>query len=123
MSDPNEMQTQTTPNVSATSEPMDVAAAIAQLRVLVCGLGAGLLIVSLALTVFVFKQNRNLKAANATRQRQLTQLKANGQVLDYVVNELARYSAGKPELTAIFIKHGVEVTPTPVGQPVPAPKH
>jgi len=98
--------------VASVSEPMDVQAAIGQLRILVCGLGAGLVIVSLALTAFVFKQNRNLAATIAVRQHQLSQLQANGQVLDYVVNELAKYSAGKPELTAIFTKHGVQVTPT-----------
>jgi uncharacterized protein HemX len=128
MSDLNETHSQPTASspdeVPPASELMDVTAAVGQLRVLVCGLGAALLIVSLALSVFVFKQNRNLNATNASRQRQIAQLQKNGQVLDYVVNELARYSAGKPELTALFAKHGVDVTPpSALGQPASAPKH
>jgi hypothetical protein len=28
-----------------------------------------------------------------------------------VLNELAKYSQGKPELTALFTKHGLQFTP------------
>ena len=127
MSTPDEFQSQPVENApneaAAANEPMDVPAAIGQLRVLVCGLGAALLIVSLALTAFVYKQNRNLAATTVARQRQLSQLQVNGQVLDYLVNELAKYSAGKPELTALFAKRGVEVTPpAAAGQPASVPK-
>jgi hypothetical protein len=106
MSAPQEIQSQSGAN-QATDEPMDLAAAVGQLRVLVCGLGAGLLIVSLALTAFVYKQNRNLAAATVLRQHQVAQLQANQAGLGYLVNELAKYSTGKPELMAVFEKHGM----------------
>lgn len=103
-------------------ESMDMAAAVGQLRGLVCGLGAGLLIVSLAFTAFVYKQNRNLSGTTAARHRQVLQLQQNEQSLDFLANELARYSVGKPELTALFTKHGIQVTP-PVAASQPVPAH
>lgn len=100
---------------------MEMAAAVGQLRVLVCGLGAGLLILSLAFSAFVYKQNRNLSGTTAARKRQLLQLQQNEQSLDFLANELARYSVGKPELAAVFTKHGIQVTPpAAAGQPAPA---
>jgi hypothetical protein len=108
MSAPQEIQNQPGANRPA-DEPMDVAMAVGHLRVLVCGLGAGLLIVGLALTAFVYKQNRNLMAATALRQHQVSQLQASESSLGYLVNELVKYSAGKPELMALFAKHGMEV--------------
>ena len=84
MSTPQEMQDQPGANGPA-DESMNLATAVRQLRVLVCGLGAGLLIVSLALTAFVFKQNRNLTATTALRQRQISQLQASGSSLGVFV--------------------------------------
>jgi hypothetical protein len=126
MSTPEEMQSQLTGDERGTTqpvdEPMDVAGTLGQLRTLVCGLGAGLLIVSVALSAFVYKQNRNLAGVIAARQRQLSQLQQNGRVLDFTVNELVKYSAGKPELTALLAKHGIQMTPgTAGGQPAPQP--
>jgi len=107
-------------------QPTDLNAAVAQLRVLVCGLGAGLLIVSVALTAFVCKQWHDLSAATANRQQQISQLQAREQALEYLVNELASYSAGKPELLAVFAKHGVTLTRTDANapaQPSTPPEH
>ena len=124
MSTPQEIQ-----NQRAANEPMDVAAAVEQLRLLVCGLGAGLLIVSVALTVYVYKQNRNLVGTAAIRQHQVSQLQATESSLGYLLNELVKYSNGKPELMALFAKHGMQVQAHPPSaaapsQPAPpAPKH
>lgn len=101
---------QTEPANQPVDQPMDLFTAVKQLRVLVCGLGAGLLVVSLAFGAFVYKQNRNLTAAFNDRQPQISQLQANRQPLMYVINELAVYSNGKPELIALFTKHGIQLT-------------
>jgi hypothetical protein len=126
MNAPEEMRSQPTRNepgeTPSFDEPMDVASALGQLRTLVCGLGTGLLIVSVALSAFVFKQNRNLAGVIAARQRQLSQMQQNERVLDFTVNELVKYSAGKPELTALLAKHGIQMTPGAAGgQPAPQP--
>ena len=121
MSTPQEMQDQPGANGPA-DESMNLATAVRQLRVLVCGLGAGLLIVSVALTAFVYKQNRNLMGTITLRQRQISQLQASGSSLGYLLNELAKYSTGKPELMALFAKHGMEVhasAPAAPSQPSP----
>ncbi len=108
-------------------ESMDLTAAVRQLRALVCGLGAALLIVSLALSAFVFKQNRNLLGAISMRQHQIAQLQVNQQPVMYAVNELGKYSVGKPELMAIFTRHGIQIkSPSETGASVPetaAPVH
>jgi hypothetical protein len=127
MSVPEDIENQTTGNGPAktapANEPLDVATAVSQLRVLVCGLGVGLLFVSAVLTVFVVKENRDLAATTAARQRQITELQPGAQSLGYVVDQLARYSFDKPELAAIFAKHGVRLnSPPPDGQPM-SPTH
>jgi len=120
-------ETQSEGQSETTQEPviesLDLSAAVKQLRVLICGLGAGLLLVSLALSAFVYKQNRNLIATTNLRQRQMDALKANQQPLMYAVNELGKYSFGKPELLAIFARHGIQITsPSEAGLPAGAPK-
>lgn len=110
-------------NSKATSSvdgPADVATAIDQLRTLVCGLGVGLLVVSLALTAFVYKQNRNLVAVTIVHQRQIARMQANERSVNYVVNALIQYSAGKPELMGVLTRHGLQVSQTPApAQPRP----
>jgi len=123
MSAPQETTGQAGTNRPA-DEPMDTASAVAQLRVLVCGLGAGLLVVSFALTAFVYKQNRNILSNTTLRQRQINQLQMSETALGNLVNELVKYSAGKPELMAIFAKHGMEIHPPAATPPTPPPaKH
>ena len=101
------------PPERSVDQPMVVAMAIGQLRTLVCGLGVALLVVSLALSAYVLKQNRNLSGDMRARQTQISQLQANRQQITYALNELAKYSVGKPELTALFAKHGIQITSTP----------
>lgn len=96
---------------SVVDAPMDTAAAIDQLRALVCGLGVGLLVLSLAFTAFVFKQNRDLVAGKTTHEQQIARLQANERSLDYLVESLVKYSAGKPDLMALLAKHGLQVAP------------
>jgi hypothetical protein len=98
--------------VRAVDAPMEVAVAIDQLRGLVCGLGIGLLVVSLALTAFVYKQNRDLVAATELHKTQMLQLQATERSVGYVVEALARYSVGKPELMAVLTRHGLQVMPS-----------
>jgi hypothetical protein len=112
MSAPEEIQ-----NGTQSDQPMDLAAAVGQLRVLVCGLGAALILVSLALSGFVLKQTRDLAAATSNRQRQIVQLQAAQKPAMIVLNELAKYSLGKPELTAVFTKHGLQFTPPGAAAP------
>ncbi|HUI07067.1 MAG TPA: hypothetical protein VL486_08675 [Verrucomicrobiae bacterium] len=125
MSNPDENQGQageTRPPQRPADQPMDVPTAIGQLRSLVCGLGVGLAVVSLALSAFVLKQNRNLAGTIRARQAQIVQLRSNRQQITYVLNELAKYSMGKPELTALFAKHGVRVENTgSATEPIPGP--
>ena len=109
-SQPVETSSKTTTTVDA---PVDVATAIDQLRTLVCGLGAALLVVSLAFTAFVFKQNRNLVAATAFHERQFERMQANERSVNYLVNALVQYSSGKPELMAMLARHGLQVAQTP----------
>jgi hypothetical protein len=127
MSVPEAIENQTTGSgpaeTSVAHGPLDVATAVGQLRLLVCGLGAGLLLVSAALTVFVVKENRDLAAATAARQRQITEMQPSAQSLGYMVEQLAKYSFDKPELAAIFTRHGVRLNPpSPDGQPM-SPLH
>ena len=71
---------------------------------------------SLALSAFVIKQNRDLAAATNNRERQIAQLQATQKPMMNVLNELAKYSVGKPELAAIFTKHGLKYSATPVSE-------
>jgi len=98
---------------SAVDAPTDPATAIDQLRGLVCGLGAGLLVVSLAFTAFVYKQNRNLITGTAVHARQIARLQANERSVNYLVNTLVHYSSGKPELMGILARHGFQVAQPP----------
>jgi len=118
MSAPEEIQSETKPD-----QPTDVTAALGQLRMLVCGLGVGLILVSLTLSAFVLKQNRDLAAVTNNRQFQIAQLQTTQKPLLYVLGELAKYSVGKPELTAIFTKHGLKYSSTPAaGQSTSMPQ-
>ena len=104
----------------AAETPMDVATSIDQLRSLVCGLGVGLLVVSLSLTAFVYKQNRNLISGTVALERQLAQLQAGERSVSYLVNALVQYSSGKPELMGVLARHGLQVaapSSTPPGKP------
>ena len=102
-------------NENAVSEsPLDAGEAIMQLRSLVCGLGAMLLVLSLAFNVFIWKQNRNIQMAEDGRKQMLAQADARVRDLTRIANDLASYSSGKPELVAIFSRYGMELKQTPV---------
>jgi uncharacterized protein HemX len=102
------------------SAPLDTTQAIWQLRMLVCGLGAIVLVLSVGFNAFVFKQNRNIAAASNIRLQQCNQQQARVNEMMKFVSELARYSEGKPELAAIFTRHGIELKPNaPAAAPAP----
>jgi hypothetical protein len=88
----------------------DVATAIAQLRRLICGLGAGLIVVSLALSAFIYKQNTNLSATSRTRMQQLVALQQSQQVMNAALVELSPYAKTNSDLSAIFERHGLVPT-------------
>jgi hypothetical protein len=103
---------------TSTPEEFDVAQAVWQLRTLVCGLGAALLILSLAFNVFIWKQNRNINAVAQIRLQQLTLLDARVKQMSRVANDLGNYSADKPELLAIFTRYGLQLKASaPAKQP------
>ena len=93
----------------SSSGGFDLAQAVWQLRILVCGLGAALVILSLAFNLFVWKQNRNITAAAQGRWSQAAALDARVKQLMRVANDLGNYSAGKPELVGIFSRYGLEL--------------
>ena len=116
----NESSASQSPTVA---EPLNMEAAVRQLRLLIAGLGAGLLVLSLALSAYVYKQNRNLSGAISGRDRQIEQLQLNQKPLIFALNELGNYSVGKPELLAIFTRHGIQIAaPSGTSTPAPAPK-
>jgi hypothetical protein len=108
----SEDTTTTPPPSSSASQGMDLVQAVWQLRSLVCGVGAALLILSVAFNLFVWKQNRNITAITQGRLQQVTLLDARVKQLTRVVSDLGNYSTDKPELMAIFGKYGLELRPT-----------
>ena len=83
--------------------------AMEQLRTVVCSLGGIVLVMSLVLTGFIWKQTRNVASVAGAQQQQLQQLQGNVQKLGAVVNDLAQVSADRPDWMAIFRNHGVDV--------------
>ena len=126
MSTPTGTNSVNEPSASATPpasppEPLDVTRAVWQLRVLACWLGLGLLIVSLVLNAFIWKQNRNLVADTAFRNQQAMQVEKTQQRLSPLLEELAGYSLGNPELIAVFKRFGLDIkSPPATGAPPPS---
>lgn len=109
--------TTATPAASAPRE-FDIIQAVWQLRLLVLGLGAALLVLSLAFNLFVWKQNRQNNGVAQARLLQLTALDVRVKQMARIANDLGSYSADKPELVAIFTKYGLQIRPAaPAPQP------
>jgi len=100
--------------------PLDMAQAVWQLRMLICWLGLAVLVLSVAFDGFVWKQNRDLASETGFRKQQAAQLQSGQQRLKGAVEELARYSYGNPELTAIFERFGFRITIPPASNAPPA---
>ncbi len=102
------------PATAAPEPPVDVIQALWHLRLLCCGLGAVLAVVSLSFSLFVWKQNRNLASETSARKQQATQIQANQQATQQkmlmLTKELAEYSYGKPELMEVFKRAGLSIT-------------
>jgi hypothetical protein len=97
--------------------PTDRERVLNQLRLLVVGLGAIVFVVSVCFSSFVWKLTRNTSAVAEARQQQLTQVQTNVKRLGAVATDLGNYSAGRPELLAIFRSHGMEFQSAPAAQP------
>jgi len=95
-------------------EPQDLGKAIAQLRTLVAALGVVVFVVSICFSAFVWKITRNAAAVAGARRQQLTQMQSKVQRLGVLANDLGNYSAGRPELLAIFRNHGIDLKQAPV---------
>ena len=108
-----------TEQASAPEPPLDLTQALWQVRMICCSLGLGLLVVSLALSAFIWKENRNITAETNARIQQATRIQANQQQLQRVVEELARYSVGNAELTEIFKRSGININPPAASNAVP----
>ena len=104
--------TEITSNTPA--EPVSTAETIEQLRSLVFGLGAMVLVLSLSFNIFIWKQNRNIDMAENARKQMVAQADGRVRELTQIANDLASYSAGKPELVAIFSRYGMELKQTSV---------
>jgi hypothetical protein len=120
MSGPEEIRTDSVAT-PASIPAMEAGQAVSQLRALVCGLGLAVLALSLVFDAFVFKQNRNIQGETAVRVHQVGQMRAIEQRVEATLNELASYSADKPELIAIFKKYGIEITAPPSQTPPSMP--
>ena len=107
---------------AAESSTTSVEQSIQQLRVLVAGLGAGLVLVSVTFSGYVWKQNRNLSAQLNARTQQMKQFQGTVPQFERALNELAKYSRGKPELVAILSRHGIQLTDPPPAASQPASK-
>jgi hypothetical protein len=103
----------------------DATRAVWQLRVLVCGLGLGLVALSAVFTLFVWWQYANLTAETRNRVHQASQLKAAREQLAPVLNDLGAYSQSNAEVRAVIEKFGGQVYLQPAtnapGQDSPAP--
>jgi hypothetical protein len=103
----------TTTSVPSSPAPqgLDLNQAVWQLRVIACGLGAALFILSMAFNLFVWKQNRNITALFRGRSQQAALLETRVGQLKMVISDFGNYSEGKPELVAIFSRYGLELKP------------
>ncbi len=103
----------------------DATRAVWQLRVLVCGLGLGLVALSVTFTLFVYWQYGNITAETRNRVHQASQLKASREQLSPVLDDLGAYSQSNAEVRAVIEKFGGQVyfhTPTNTpAQDSPAP--
>jgi hypothetical protein len=102
-----------TSEVPVSETAVDVTQAVTQLRMLVCGLGAMLLVLSVMFNLFVWKQNRNLSSTINLRSSQLGVGQTSLTRMTAAANDLANYSTNKPELAGIFKRYGIELKNTP----------
>lgn len=97
--------------VSSTGRDESVAyleQSLQQLRVQICGLGIGFILVGVALGLFVYKQNRELSRGIEMRSQQMQQMQQVEQRWMPAIQELARYSSASAELREIFARFGLQ---------------
>jgi hypothetical protein len=99
----------------------ELALALQQMRTQICALGLCFVIVSVALSLFVWKQNSNLALSIKNRGQQVEQLKGSLELWMPALNELAAYSSANPELRTIFNRHGLQIGQQQPGAGTAAP--
>ncbi len=114
MSDPQQPHLDMSDNPVRELDPAPAPAApvpdpFYQVRVQVAGLGVAFLILSLSFSAYVYKQNRNLRLMVDARQLQIKQVTETLKQWTPALNEFAGYSLTKPELAAIFVRHGLQI--------------
>jgi len=109
-----------TGSLPAPSATMNASKAIWQLRVLVCGLGLILFVVSGTLSVFVWKQDRNVSAETNARNTQIAQMQSNGQRFAPLLNELAQLTRDDQAVAAVFQRYNLSITARPDATAPPA---
>lgn len=97
--------------------PATTNESVEQLQAIVIGLGLGLIVVMLTFAGYVWKQNRNLSAVTNTRLQQIAQIRQVESQFVPILNELAAYARTKPELQAIFKRHGIDIKDAAPGSP------
>ncbi len=100
----------------------ELALTLQQMRTQVCALGVSCVIISLALSLFVWNQNGQLSRAAANRTQRTEQIQQSLELWMPALNELAAYSSANPELRAIFTRHGLRLEDESASPGGPAPQ-
>ncbi len=116
VNNPTPADTGSSPAPSAT---MNASKAIWQLRLLVCCLGLILFVVSGTLSVFVWKQDRNIAAETNARNTQVAQIQSNGQRFTPLLNDLAQLSREDQGVAAVFQRYNLSVVAKPDASATP----
>lgn len=100
--------TPATPASEPTPNPSDI---LGPVRLPLASVAVGVVLISLAFSAFVLKQNRNISFAMRVRDQQIQQIGDALKKWTPVLNELAGYSLNNPELSSIFARHGLQISP------------
>ena len=92
----------------------ELSLAVGQLRALTCGLALAVLVLSVVVSIFIVRQNRNLINQLTAQTHQLDDADVVNQRLLAAVSEIAQYVPTTPELVPIFQKYGFAVQATPL---------
>lgn len=86
---------------------------VSQIRFQLACLAVALVVLSLAFSVFVMKQNRNISFAIRVCEQQTQQTTELLKRWQPVLNELAGYSLNNAQLSAIFSRYGLQINAPP----------
>jgi hypothetical protein len=96
-----------------------------EMRMIVYGLFAALILVSLALNVFVYKQNNRVQAELDSARKQLAQLdqgplQQNRSAMANLLQEVAGQIPAHPEAQQILARYNISVQPATAAAPAPS---